>query len=102
MESEKVDPRSLSDLELTERVRSFVADAADFRQKEIATDASLFADIGMDSLGFVAVFIDVAYVFGIPEPASEEEYKTLDSVEKIVRFIRQRQEGGANGPGATA
>ena len=102
MDSEKVDPRLLSDLELTERVRSFVADAADFQHEEIANDASLFADIGMDSLGFIAVFIDVAYVFGIPEPSSEEEYKALDSVEKIVRYIRERQEGGANGPGETA
>ena len=84
----KIDPRTLSDADIEGHVRTFVADAADCDVAEVGCDTNIYVDLGVDSLGIVAIFIDVSYTFGVPEPAIEEDYKRLETVAKIVSYIR--------------
>jgi acyl carrier protein len=91
---DRIDPATLTDAQLLEHVRSFVADAADCSEDVVGDDTELYVKLKIDSLGIVAVFIDVAYTFGVPEPSGETEYRALDNPRKIVEFIRSHQKGG--------
>ncbi|RNJ50370.1 acyl carrier protein [Methylocystis hirsuta] len=87
----QIDPATLSDEELLGFVRRFVADAGDCSEAVVGSDTDLYGELAIDSLGIVAVFIDVAYTFGVPEPSGETEYRALDTPSKIVDFIRLRR-----------
>lgn len=87
----RIDPTTLSDEQLLEYVRRFVADAADCGEEVVGNDTEIYVKLKLDSLGIVAVFIDVAYTFRVPEPSGEPEYRALDTPRKIAEFIRLHQ-----------
>ncbi|WP_316205350.1 hypothetical protein [Bradyrhizobium sp. SZCCHNS3004] len=93
---DRIDPATLSDDSLLEYARRFVADAADCDEDAVEDDTELYVKLKIDSLGIVAVFIDVAYTFGVPEPSGEIEYRSLDTPRKIVAFIRSHQKAADN------
>lgn len=79
----------LNDVELSDVIREFVADAADCALEDVGNDTNIFDELEVDSLGIVAILIDVAYTFDVPEPTSEAAYKSMDSVRKIAEYVRR-------------
>lgn len=69
-----------------ERVREFVADAADLPVADVGIDDNLYEDLGVDSLGAMSIFVDLSYEFGIAEPKSEE-VEQVDTPRKLVAFV---------------
>lgn len=77
-----------NDVELLDRIRSFVADALDTSPNMVGNDDDLYESLGLDSLGATAVFIDMSYEFGIPEPASDLDFSALKTVSLLVEYVR--------------
>lgn len=89
MSPEKQVPRPPpDDLTLLARIRFFIAEAADRSLEDIGPDTDIYADLGIDSLGVTAVFIDMAYEFGIPEPDSNTDFATLNTATKLTHYVR--------------
>jgi len=78
-----------SDGELLERICAFIADAADVPAADVSANTHIYEELGVDSLGATAIFIDVAYEFGIPEPAEPMDYAAINTASKIVEYVRQ-------------
>jgi acyl carrier protein len=77
-----------TDAELLARIRCFVADALDRSVELIGSYDHLYETLGLDSLGAVAVFIDMSYEFGIPEPASDLEFSALNTARLLADYAR--------------
>jgi acyl carrier protein len=77
-----------SDAELISRIRNLVADALSFPAEEIGFDDHLYDTLGLDSLGTVALFIDLSYHFGTPEPERDFDFSSLYSVRLLVTYVR--------------
>lgn len=74
--------------EIEDAVRVIVADAADLPPGRIGLDDNLFTELGVDSLGTVAIYVDLSYRFGLPEPVDEESFRALDTLRKLVERVR--------------
>jgi acyl carrier protein len=72
---------------LTVKVREFIADAADIPPEKLRLDANLYKELGIDSLGTAAIFVDLAYEFDVPEPKTLEDYSRLDTPQKIIDYV---------------
>jgi acyl carrier protein len=77
-----------TDAELLDRIRGFVADALDRSVEFVGSDDHLYETLGLDSLGAVAVFIDMSYEFGIPEPVSDLDFSALNTPRLLVDYAR--------------
>lgn len=51
-----------------------VAEAADVDEEEVGFDDNLVDDLGIDSLGIVGIFVDLAFEFQINEPKRDEDW----------------------------
>lgn len=76
------------DAELIERIRSFIAEASDRPVEEVGPDDHIYDALGLDSLGAVAVFIDLSYHFGIPEPEPDLDFAALYSARRLAAYAR--------------
>jgi len=70
-----------------ERVRAFVADAADAKLEDVEPHTDIVKELGVDSLGFVLIFINLEDEYGIAEPENFDEIgPTLRTPADIVDF----------------
>ena len=76
------------DATLIERIRSFVADALDKPVEEVGTDDHLYSQLGLDSLGAVAVFVDLTYELGVPEPSRDANLSEYYTVRLLAHYAR--------------
>jgi 3-hydroxymyristoyl/3-hydroxydecanoyl-(acyl carrier protein) dehydratase/acyl carrier protein len=86
-------PTLPDDLSLLNRIREFVADAADIPLERVGPDDDIYLDLAVDSLGAAAIFIDIAYHFNIPEPQERDEFVLLNTPSKIVLFVKRSAAG---------
>lgn len=70
---------------------SLVAEAADMEDEEIDWHDTLVDDLGIDSLGIVAIFVDLAYDFGVSEPDRDEDWSQYDTPEKIYEYALSKR-----------
>lgn len=78
------------DAALLARICHFIADAADKPVEEVGPDTDIYAELALDSLGAVAVFIDMAYEFGVPEPEKDTDFPSLNSASKLLEYVRAK------------
>ena len=79
------------DVELLEIIRQFVAEAGDIPILTVDPDINIYETLGVDSLGAMCIFIDISYEFGIPEPGEGTDFSELNSVRKILGYIRTQE-----------
>jgi acyl carrier protein len=77
-----------SDSELINRIKDAVADALDCSAEQVGLDDNLYETLGLDSLGTVAVFTDLSYFFGTPEPDSDFDFESIHSVRLLAEYVR--------------
>ncbi|QPH56031.1 acyl carrier protein [Pontivivens ytuae] len=76
--------------ELRAAVRALVAEAADLEEDAVGWDDTLVDDLGLDSIGIVGVFIDLAYDFDVAEPERDEDWSVYNTPEKIFQFALEQ------------
>ena len=70
-----------------EKVKAFVADAADVPLERVQPDTHLYEELEVDSLGFVLIFINLEEAFDVAEPENFDELgETLLTPADIVEF----------------
>lgn len=70
-----------------EKVRAFVADAADVKLQDVEPHTDIFKDLGVDSLGFLLIFINLEDEYGISAPGNFDDVgPTLRTPADIVAF----------------
>lgn len=74
-------------MEILESVKRIVADAADYPLEKVALDDNIYLEYGLDSLGAVAIMVELNEMFGVPEPKSEPEFRELSTVRKLVEYV---------------
>lgn len=79
--------------EIRAQVKAIVAAVADLDPAEIADDAALVEDLGLDSLSLLEVAVDVDYHFQLGLP--EDELKLLRTLGDTVRLVHGRLTGEA-------
>jgi len=77
-----------NEAELIERIRNFIAAAVDCPVEQIGEDDHLYETINLDSLGAMAVFIDMSYEFGIPAPNSGIDFAAFHSARLLATYAR--------------
>jgi acyl carrier protein len=76
---------------LLDRIRAFIAEAADIPVSLITPDSDIYVELGVDSLGGACIFIDISYEFGIPEPKAETDFAELNTARKILGYVRRQE-----------
>ena len=82
-------PAGWSDVErsIYERVRHFVADAADVELDEVTPLVDIFEELKVDSLGIVLILVNLEDEYDIPQPEDDREAtKNLRTPVDIVEF----------------
>jgi 3-hydroxymyristoyl/3-hydroxydecanoyl-(acyl carrier protein) dehydratase/acyl carrier protein len=69
-------------------IREFVADAADCPVADVADDDDIYGKLGVDSLGAIAIFVDLAYHFHVAEPRLEAEFRALNTPRAMLAYVR--------------
>lgn len=77
--------------DVLEKVREIAAEALDVEPQEVSIDGDLFEDHGLDSLGIIMIHIELALIFGFPEPASDEDLTHIRSVRALSAYVEQRR-----------
>lgn len=85
--SERGSAREASAADRLEMIRRFVAEAADCQIEEVTDESDLYAGLGVDSLGIAAIFIDLSYAFGIPEPEADIDFAALNTPIALARYV---------------
>jgi len=80
-----------NDGELLDRIRAFIAEAADVQLDAVGSDTNIYTELGVDSLGGSCIFIDISYEFGIAEPKEANDYISLDTASKISAWVRAQE-----------
>ncbi len=68
-------------------VRALLAEAADLEEDDVGWNDTLVDDLGLDSIGIVGVFIDLAYDFDVAEPDRDADWSVYNTPEKIFQFV---------------
>jgi 3-hydroxymyristoyl/3-hydroxydecanoyl-(acyl carrier protein) dehydratase/acyl carrier protein len=84
-------PSDLNEGIVLDRIRAFVADAADCVVDQVGENDDIYEQLNVDSLGAVAIFIDVSHEFRVAEPATEEDYQSLNTPRKILEYVLRGQ-----------
>src|SRR5215213_2650251 len=88
------------DTVVLERIRAFVADAADCNVDQVDPDDDIYNTLHVDSLGAVAIFIDISYEFKIPEPDSETDFQSLNTPQKLLGYVKSQAGVQTTSPGS--
>ncbi|HXZ02402.1 MAG TPA: acyl carrier protein [Stellaceae bacterium] len=73
---------------MIDRIRGFVSDALDLPVEKVGPDDHFYETLGLDSLGAVAVFIDLSYAFGIPEPEPHLDFASFHTARLLATYAR--------------
>jgi acyl carrier protein len=76
------------DPELIDIIRGFIADALDRPVEQVGADDHLYDMLGLDSLGAAAVFIELSYRLGIPEPDPNADLAGFHSARLLASYVR--------------
>jgi acyl carrier protein len=79
--------------ELEARIIEMIADVADVGRETITLDDDLYSQVGMDSLGSVALVVEIQRELGVVIP--EEVIPKLLTARSYVQFV---EENGARSP----
>jgi acyl carrier protein len=82
-----------SEAALIERIRNFIAVALDCPVEQIGADDHLYETLNLDSLGAMAVSIDMSYEFGIPAPNSDLDFGRYHSARLLATYVRSFERG---------
>ncbi len=89
------DPSMLADEDsILARIAAFVADAADVPLTQVTPDCDIYADLGIDSLGAMAIFVDISYEFGAPEPPDDFDFKSCTTPIALAAYVRANGKKG--------
>jgi acyl carrier protein len=64
-----------------------VAVVADVDVERVAPDTKIYQELGVDSLGSVALFIELRKIFGIREPDSHEAARKPDTPRALAAYV---------------
>ena len=70
------------------RIAGFVADAADVPLAQVTPSCDIYADLGVDSLGAMAIFVDISYEFHAPEPPDDFDFKSCTTPLALLAYVR--------------
>ena len=76
--------------ELERDVRAFISDNFILDGDDLAGDASLTQQGVLDSMGVLELIMFVEERFGVKVPDEDTLPENLDSVDRIVRYVRSR------------
>ncbi|MER8512912.1 acyl carrier protein [Mesorhizobium sp. M1060] len=65
----------------------FVADAADCEIATVSPDSDIYNELGVDSLGAMAIFIDMAFEFSAPEPPEQFDFAAVNTPRKLLDYV---------------
>jgi 3-hydroxymyristoyl/3-hydroxydecanoyl-(acyl carrier protein) dehydratase len=78
------------DTVILDRIRVFVADAADCGIDQVGLDDDIYDNLHVDSLGATAIFIDISYEFRVREPDSDTDFQALNTPRKRLSYVRNQ------------
>lgn len=70
------------------KISAFVADAADVPLARVAPTTDIYAELNVDSLGAVAIFVDIAYEFDAPEPPDDFDFSRCNTPLALLAYVR--------------
>lgn len=76
------------------RIATFVADAADVPLAQVTPTCDIYADLGVDSLGTMAIFVDISYEFDAPEPPEDFDFKSCTTPLALMAYVRAHGKKG--------
>ncbi|TGQ28188.1 MULTISPECIES: phosphopantetheine-binding protein [unclassified Mesorhizobium] len=65
----------------------FVADAADCDASVVTPDTDIYLELGVDSLGAMAIFIDMAFELSAPEPPQDFDFAAVNTPRKLLAYV---------------
>lgn len=74
-------------LRLELKIKEIVAEALDCEPNEFESDADLFEEHGLDSIGITMVYVDLSLLFGIPEPPADADLSGIRSVVALADYV---------------
>lgn len=74
--------------EIEESINSIIIKQLDLKKEQISEDASLFEDLGADSIDIVELIISFEVKFGIEIP--DEDIFNLNYLKEIYKYIKQK------------
>ena len=77
--------------DIEERVKRIIANQLEINVEKLSVDASLFVDLGADSIDTVELVIAFEVEFGIEIP--EEEAEGLSTIKDICTYIQAKTSG---------
>ena len=80
--------QSADDERILARITAFVADAADVSLAQVTPSSDIYADLGVDSLGAMAIFVDISYEFHAPEPPEGFDFKSCATPLALLAYVR--------------
>lgn len=86
--------------EIERDVREFIAENFILDADDLAGDASLTQTGVLDSMGVLELIMFLEQRFGLTVPDDQALPENLDSVERIVRYVRGRLDAGEGSAGA--
>ena len=80
--------------EIKSKIKEIIVDHNDFEAEQVTDSADFKADLGIDSLDNVELFMEIEKEFGITIPADEaEKAHTLNDCVEIVERAQHGSEG---------
>jgi acyl carrier protein/3-hydroxymyristoyl/3-hydroxydecanoyl-(acyl carrier protein) dehydratase len=76
-----------------DRIREFVASAADRPLEDVRGDTDIYQELNVDSLGAMAIYIDLSHAFKIPEPARGENLALINTPKKLMEYVLRHHHG---------
>jgi len=74
-------------------VREFISENFILDGQDLAGDASLTSHGVLDSMGVLELIMFIEERFSVKVPDEDTLPENLDSVERIVKYVRQRMDG---------
>ena len=79
---------SATDDTILARISAFVADAADVPLSKVTPSSDIYAELGVDSLGAMAIFVDISYEFHAPEPPEDFDFQSCATPLALLAYVR--------------
>jgi acyl carrier protein len=80
--------------ELTDKIRSIIAEQLGVKAEEVVDDASFTEDLGADSLDTVELVMALEEEFGIEIP--DEDAEKMSTVGQAIQYIEEKAKSSAS------